>query len=117
MVWFQGIIYIKIKALKLKHRANYKLSGFAYGRKRSASANRQYLGKIVAVQGKIKIHREEEDYHSSIRLETGSMSSVHCNYGYSTLDEVTPLKKGQLINIKGIYAMAVKDELATLMSF
>ena len=78
--------------------------------KDSASANRQYLGKIVAVHGKIK-SIEREDGATVVLGETGSMSSVRCSMDTTHLTEVALIKEGQTINIKGVCNGFNRDEL------
>jgi ABC-type phosphate transport system auxiliary subunit len=78
--------------------------------KDSATANKAYLGKVVAVEGVIRA-MEPEDGLTIILGEEGSMSSVRCSMDTTQQKEWTELKKGQKVLIKGNCTGYTSDEL------
>ena len=78
--------------------------------KDSASANRQYLGKIIAVQGTVKAI-EREDGATVVLGESGSMASVRCSMDTAHIAEVASLREGQKATLKGACTGYNADEL------
>jgi len=75
----------------------------------SAAANKQYLGKVVAVTGNIK---SIEKGSGTIVMGSGeSMSSVRCSLDTNFVKKVTGLNIGNRITIKGACTGFNPDEL------
>ncbi len=68
--------------------------------KDSAAANRQYLGKVVAVVGNIK-NIEKEPGVIVFGID-GSTSSVRCSLDSNSLKALTILKITDTVTVKGI---------------
>jgi hypothetical protein len=64
-------------------------------------ANKKYLGKVVAVYGKVTDRAVDSKGTFSLILEGGEMAGVGCQFDKSVLDEVKNLKPGQVIKVKG----------------
>ena len=77
----------------------------------SASANRSYLGKIIAVEGTVKSVEKEEGGATISLGEPGTMSSVRCSMDSAHLAEVAAVKAGQALTIKGACSGFNQDEL------
>lgn len=77
----------------------------------SASANKQYLDKVVAVQGTIK--KIERDGNPVIIFlgDAARMSSVQCSMDSTHALEYSDLTKGAMVTIKGRVNGAETDEL------
>jgi len=76
----------------------------------SASANRKYLGKVVAVEGEIK--SIETDGGVTIVLKTdNAASTVRCSMDSTQKTASSELKEGSLIKIKGNCSGYTADEL------
>ncbi|MFN2440045.1 MAG: hypothetical protein ABR503_12655 [Chitinophagaceae bacterium] len=73
------------------------------------SANKQYLGKILGVNGTIK-SIEKEDNATVILGEAGNMSSVRCSMDTTQLTKIASYKEGQPIKITGACTGFNKDE-------
>jgi hypothetical protein len=67
--------------------------------KDSASANKQYLGKILEVTGNIKSIEQEEAI--VILGDNGSSSSVRCSIDSNFVKAISTLNVGNFISIKG----------------
>ncbi|MDB5250628.1 MAG: hypothetical protein JWQ40_5022 [Segetibacter sp.] len=77
--------------------------------KDSATANKQYLGKIVAVTGNIKSIEKESG--SIVLGEEASMSSVRCSLDTNFVKKIAGLNLGNQITIKGACTGFNADEL------
>lgn len=77
--------------------------------KDSAAANRQYLGKVVAVTGNIKSIEKES---GTIVMGRGEgMSSVRCSLDTNFVKKLTGLNALNKITIKGVCTGFNSDEL------
>jgi hypothetical protein len=65
------------------------------------SANKKYLGKVVAVYGKVTDKAVDAKGTFSLILEGGDMAGVGCQFDPGILQQVQNLKKGQVIKVKG----------------
>jgi hypothetical protein len=75
------------------------------------AANAEYLDKVIAVKGRVKALEKNDRGHFTIVLgETGSMSSVRCSMDSSHLKEVTGVKAGTDITVKGACTGFTADE-------
>lgn len=79
--------------------------------KDSSSANKQYLGKILAVTGNIKSIEKEDNNATVILGDAGNMSSVRCSMDTTYAAKMASYTKGQSITIKGAYTGFNKDDL------
>lgn len=77
----------------------------------SASANKSYLGKIIAVSGRVKSVEKEEGAATVILAEPGTMSSVRCSMDTAHLAELAAVKEGQSVTVKGACTGFNQDEL------
>ena len=77
----------------------------------SASANKKYLGKILAVSGQVKSIERDGNSATVILGDKGSMSSVRCSMDTTHIQEIASLKEGQGITIKGNCTGFNQDEL------
>ena len=67
----------------------------------SASANKQYLGKILEVTGAVKSIERDGNAATVIMGQIGSMSSVRCSMDTTHLQQIASIKEGQQVSIKG----------------
>jgi hypothetical protein len=79
--------------------------------KDSASANKQYLGKILAVDGIIKNIQKEDDDATVILGDAGNMSSVRCSLDTTYILKLATYKEGTPISITGFCTGFNKDDL------
>lgn len=77
----------------------------------SAGANKSYLGKIIAVSGRVKSVEKDEGAATVILGEPGTMSSVRCSMDTAHLAEVATVKEGQSVTVKGACTGFNQDEL------
>lgn len=77
--------------------------------KDTAAANKQYLGKIVAVTGNIKSIEKESG--TIVLGEAASMSSVRCSLDSNNVKKLQGLNIASQINIKGACTGFNPDEL------
>jgi uncharacterized protein (DUF1330 family) len=77
----------------------------------SAGANKQYGGKIVAVQGTVKSVEQEATAATIILGEPGTMSSVRCSMDTANVSKAATVKEGQAITVKGSLSGFNQDEL------
>jgi len=75
------------------------------------SANKQYSGKILAVNGIIKSIEKEDDEATVILGDAGNMSSVRCSMDTTYAMKIASYKEGQPITITGACTGFNKDEL------
>jgi hypothetical protein len=80
--------------------------------------SRKYIGKIIIVQGKLKtIEKDEKGYCTLVLGDDGAMmSSVRCDIDTLHNKEVSLLKEGNPINIKGIVTGYYADATGLLGS-
>ncbi len=75
-------------------------------------ANAKYLGKTVAVNGKLKaIDKDENGFFTIVLGDTTSSTSVRCSMDSAHNNEAINLKEGTPINVKGICTGYNKDEM------
>lgn len=77
--------------------------------KDSATANRLYLGKVIAVSGIIKDIEQESG--SVVLGNEGSMSSVRCSVDSNFVKSIVTLNQGSQITIKGFCTGYNADDL------
>ena len=101
----------KVKSLDdVKAEANVTaVNLIAAFEKDSAAANRQYLGKIVAVTGRIKSIEKESG--TIVMGNSESMSSVRCSLDTNFVKKITGLNINNQITIKGACTGFNSDEL------
>lgn len=76
--------------------------------KDSAAANKQYLGKILEVQGMVK---SIDTASATLALgDTSSSSSVRCSMDSAFVKTISPLNQGSSITIKGACTGFMPDE-------
>ncbi len=79
--------------------------------KDSGSANKKYLGKILAVNGTIKNIEREDDDATVILGDAGNMSSVRCSMDTTHVRKLATYKAGASITVTGACTGFNKDEL------
>ena len=101
----------KVKSLEdVKAEANVTATDLiAAFEKDSATANRQYLGKIVAVSGNIKSIEKESG--TIVIGNAESMSSVRCSLDTNFVKKISGLNINNQITIKGACTGFNSDEL------
>ncbi len=77
--------------------------------KDSAAANKQYLGKVVVVNGRIKSIEKESG--TIVLGNEGSLSSVRCSLDTNYVKRITGLNVANPITIKGACTGFNADEL------
>lgn len=114
LAWYGYRMYTgKVKSLtEIKTDASVTATGLiAAFEKDSASANKQYLGKIIAVTGNVK-SVETESNGATIALGTeGSMSSVRCSMDTTYAQQAASIQQGSTITIKGACTGFMSEEL------
>jgi hypothetical protein len=76
------------------------------------SANKLYLDKVVAVEGKIKsIEKGEVGFCAIVLGEKKSLASIRCIVDSTHLDATNTLREGDQITMKGICTGFNADEL------
>ena len=76
--------------------------------KDSATANKQYLGKILEVQGSVK---SVDTASAMVALgDASSESSVRCSMDSAFVKSITGLNQGSSITIKGACSVFMPDE-------
>ena len=79
--------------------------------KDSATANKQYLGKILAVTGNVK-SVEKDDRSATVILGTeGSLASVRCSMDSAFVQQAAAINNGTSVTIKGHCTGYMADEL------
>lgn len=75
-------------------------------------ANRQYLGKILEVNGVInKIETDDNGFYTVVLGSTGSLSSVRCSMDSTHQADAANLQKGSSIALRGVCTGFNKDEM------
>ena len=75
-------------------------------------ANAKYLGKTIAVSGKLKtVDKDENGFYTVVIGNTTSSTSVRCSMDSAHNNEAINLKEGTQINVKGICTGYNKDEM------
>ncbi|MEZ4918502.1 MAG: hypothetical protein R2792_05295 [Saprospiraceae bacterium] len=69
-----------------------------------AAANEKYLGKIIAISGKVKERSMGEDGSTKVILETEGMFGVSCSLDPLTEHERTDFSAGETVTFKGTCA-------------
>ena len=69
--------------------------------KDSASANKQYLGKIITITGSVKSVEKDTDAATVVLGKEDGMSSVRCSMDSSQVGAVSNLQAGSSVTIKG----------------
>ena len=79
--------------------------------KDSATANKQYVDKIIEVSGRVKkIDAEGNPVVISLGQE-GVMSTVQCSMDSTHANDYKIVKKGTMVTIKGMLNGAISDEM------
>jgi len=82
-----------------------------------ATASRKYLGKVVATEGIIlSIEKGEPEYFTVVLGDQNLSSSVRCSIDAKHLSDLSFLKKGSWVGIKGVFTGYNKDETGLLGS-
>lgn len=80
--------------------------------KNEVEANALYLDKIIAVKGNIKaVEKNDKGYYSVILGDEMSMSSIRCSMDTAYGRDISKLKTGTFITIKGACTGFNADEL------
>ncbi len=79
--------------------------------KDSASANKQYLGKVITVSGNVRAVENEGGSTTILLGEAGAMSSVRCSMDTAYAQQATAVQEGASITIKGACTGFISDEL------
>lgn len=66
-----------------------------------AAATAKYVGKIIAVSGKVRESSKTEDGTPKVILETGSAFGVLCEFDPNTQHPRTEFQPGELLTLKG----------------
>lgn len=74
----------------------------------SATANKMYLGKVLAVTGHIK--SVEHESATIVLGESGSPSSVRCSMDTAFVKKLTAVNEGSRITVKGVCTGYIPDE-------
>ena len=76
------------------------------------AANSKYLDKIIAVKGKVKaLEKDDSGLYSIVLGDEGSMSSVRCSMDSVHVKQVTKVKEGSEVIVKGACTGFSSDEL------
>jgi len=76
------------------------------------SANEKYLDKIIAVNGNVKtVEKDDRGYYSVILGDAGTMSSVRCSMDSLHVKDMSGVKEGVQITVKGSCTGFNADEL------
>jgi len=73
------------------------------------AANKQYLGKVVEVNGVVSDIATDEKGVLNITLQGGDLSVVTCQFEKANQESALTLKKGQSVSIKGICTGILMD--------
>ena len=112
--WYAYTLYTgKVKSLtEVKADASVTaadlLAAFA---KDTAAANKQYLGKILAVTGNVKSVETEGHTATVILGNDGDLSSVRCSMDSAFVKQAATLAKGTAVTVKGNCTGYMADEL------
>lgn len=75
-------------------------------------ANRQYLGKVLSVTGRIKsIDKDSSGFYTVIMGDTASLSSVRCSMAVKITDDSLQYRPGSHVTIKGICTGYTPDDM------
>ena len=85
--------------------------------KDDSDATKKYLGKIIAVDGKVKkVEKDERGYYTIVLGTDGNTSSVRCAADTLHMQSIASLKEGSAVSVKGIFTGYNKDETGLLGS-
>ncbi|MBA2423427.1 MAG: hypothetical protein H0V61_09435 [Chitinophagales bacterium] len=73
------------------------------------SANKQYLGKIVELSGKVKDYGADENGQMSLILEGDELFGVNCKLNSSGKDVTPKIQKGDQVKVKGVCSGKLMD--------
>jgi hypothetical protein len=80
--------------------------------KNETAANAELLDKIIAVKGNVKkIEKDDHGHYTIVLGDAGSMSSVRCSMDSVHVNEITGLKEGSGVTLKGACTGFNADEL------
>ena len=80
-----------------------------------SSAGKKYVGKVIAVSGRVKnTDKDERGYYTVSLGDSSSMSSVRCSIDSMYTDRVTAIRPGMTVTIKGNCTGYNADELLGL---
>lgn len=80
--------------------------------KEEATANAQFLDKIIAVNGNVKQIEKNDRGHITVVLgNAGSMASVRCSMDSVHVKDMAGLKEGSFVTVKGACTGFNSDEL------
>ena len=104
----------KVKDLKnVKAQVSVDATGLvAAFEKDEAAANALYLGRIMAVMGKVKaVEKNEQGHYTVILGDEGNMSAVRCSMDSIHQEEAANFSAGALVTVKGACTGFNADEL------
>lgn len=114
-VWFgYGAYSRRVKDLahvkaQIKMHSSELLAAFE---KNETAANAELLDKIIAVNGYVKeIEKNDQGYYTVVLGDTARVSSVRCSMDAKHINEITGLKKGIAVTLKGACTGFNADEL------
>ncbi|MBS1665889.1 MAG: hypothetical protein JST58_00780 [Bacteroidetes bacterium] len=85
--------------------------------KDDSDATKKYLGKIIAVDGKVKkVEKDEKGYYTIVLGTDDNSSSVRCAADTLHMQSIASLKEGSAVSVKGIFTGYNKDETGLLGS-
>jgi len=75
-------------------------------------ANTELLDKIIAVHGNVKeIEKNDHGHYTIVLGDTARLSSVRCSMDSTHIKEITGLKEGSAVTVKGACTGFNADEL------
>ena len=77
----------------------------------SASANKEYLGKVVEVTGYVKAVEKDQASATLVLGEKDAMSSVRCSMDTTENAKVAGVQEGSTITVKGACTGFMSEEL------
>ena len=85
--------------------------------KSDGTSEKKYLGKVLAVNGTVKQVDKDSDGNYTIVIGTpGVMSAVRCSMDSTISEELTSIKEGEAVSVKGNFTGYQKDETGLLGS-
>ncbi|MBK5286523.1 MAG: hypothetical protein JJE25_14080 [Bacteroidia bacterium] len=95
-----------------KEKAAYSLSAeqlYSQFDSNEEGANKTYLGKVIAVDGRIEQFTRDEKGNMNIYLATGGMNVVSCQMESKSMKQTASLLPGDKVTLKGICTGMLMD--------
>ena len=89
-------------------KANELIAAFE---KDTATANKQFMGKIIEVTGNVKSVEKEEGAATVSLGESGTMSSVRCSMDTTFIRQAANIQEGSTVTVKGACTGFISEEL------